>query len=526
MRRTDKWHGLDRLLHAAMGALLAMSALAAAGPHPSVAVIVRANTDVRDALAAVADAGGTAERTLGIINAVQARVPAGTIAQLQSSTGVAAVTPDARLHLQSVDEIFDRRRDNGSLQKTAKTVDADELWNNGITGAGVDIAVIDSGIARVPGLDAEGAVVDGPDLSFEGGDAARHNKDGYGHGTHLAGIIAGRSADATGVAPGARLVSVKVADSNGSTDVSQVIAAIDWVVQRGQRDGLHIRVLNLAFGTDGGGDYRTDPLACAVEVAWKRGVVVVVSAGNGGTTLGRLSDPAIDPYVIAVGAAETNGTRSLADDRVADFSSRGDGSRNPDVVAPGRSIVSLRSPGSYVDTEHPEARVGPDLVRGSGTSQAAAVVTGAAALVLQKKDNWSPDQVKAALMSGARPIAFEPPPAQGAGLVNVLNAVSASPGSAEQTWEPATGRGSIEGARGSMHTTIRGDTVRGDRDAWGRQFDSTGWAAASWSGSSWSGSSWSGSSWSGSSWSGSSWSGSSWTGSSWTGSSWTSTEWG
>jgi serine protease AprX len=516
-----------------MAVLAVTPALIVAAPRSTemVGVIVRATTDIGDAANAVTGAGGSVQRRLDIIDAVRARVPSRAVAGLRVAPGIAAVTPDAHLRLQSVDETFDRRRDPGSAQRTAKTVDADELWARGVTGDGVDIAVIDSGIARVPGLDADGAVVDGPDLSFEGGDAARRNKDMYGHGTHLAGIIAGRSADVTGIAPGARLVSIKVADGNGSTDVSQVIAAIDWVVQRGQRDGLHIRVLNLAFGTDGGGDYRTDPLAYAVEVAWKRGIVVVVSAGNGGSDLGRLSDPAIDPYVIAVGAAETNGTRSVADDRVAAFSSRGDGRRNPDVVAPGRSIVSTLAPGSAVDTDHPDAHVGANLVRGSGTSQAAAVVTGASALLLQDRSNWTPDQVKAALIAGGRPIAFEPATAQGAGLVDVANAADASPGSAQQTWESASGRGSIEGSRGSMHSTIGGDTVRGDRDAWGRQFDSNGWASASWSGSSWSGSSWSGSSWSGSSWSGSSWSGSSWSGSSWsgsswTGSSWTATEWG
>jgi serine protease AprX len=285
-------------------------------------------------------------------------------------------------------------------------------------------------------------------------------------------------------------------------------------------------VVNLAFGTDGGGDYRTDPLAFAAEVAWRRGVVVVVSAGNGGEESGRLTNPAIDPYVLAVGAAETYGTRSVADDRVAPFSSRGDGTRNPDVVAPGRSIVSARAPGSFVDNNYPAARVGEHLMRGSGSSQAAAVVAGASALLLQQRPELTPDQVKSALVRSARPLPRDPVTAQGAGLINVDAASGKTPSALQQAWEPARGVGSLETSRGTSRAHVGGERIEGERDAWGRDFDSNGWASSSWSGSSWSGSSWSGSSWSGSSWSGSSWSGSSWTGSSWSGSSWTATDWG
>jgi serine protease AprX len=502
-------------LRAGLAAALFVACLpGVASATASVAVIVRASTDVVDAASAVTQAGGTVRRHLGIIDAVAASVPKSALPRVAAATGVAEVTTDDRLQLLSTKGPFDRQ-DPGSLRTTARTIDAPSLWQAGITGAGVDVAVVDSGVARVPGLDAPGAVVDGPDLSFEGGDPDRQTKDGYGHGTHLAGIVAGRRADVAGMAPGARLVSVKVADSNGSTDVSQVIAAIDWVVQRGRRDGLNIRVLNLAFGTDGGGDYRTDPLAFAAEVAWRRGVVVVVSAGNGGEASGRLNNPAIDPYVIAVGAAETSGTRTVEDDRVAPFSSRGDGVRNPDVVAPGRSIISALAPGSFVDRNHPAAHVGERLVRGSGSSQAAAVVAGASALLLQQRPELTPDQVKAALVRTARPLPMDPVTAQGAGLINV-EAASGNPASnVQQTWENASGVGSLETSRGSLHAHVRGERIEGERDAWGRDFDSKRWASASWSGSSWSGSSWSGSSWSGSSWSGSSWSGSSWTSTDW-----------
>ena len=135
-----------------------------------------------------------------------------------------------------------------------------------------------------------------------------------------------------------------------------MIAAIDWVVQHRQANGLNIRVLNLAFGTDSGQDYRSDPLAYAVEVAWSKGIVVVVSAGNSGGA--GLTDPAYDPFVIAVGAADTTGAgEGGSGATVPDWSSRGDGARNPDVVAPGVGIVSLRAPGSFIDEEYPGARV-------------------------------------------------------------------------------------------------------------------------------------------------------------------------
>jgi serine protease AprX len=175
--------------------------------------------------------------------------------------------------------------------------------------------------------------------------------------------------------------------------------------------------------------------------------------------------------------------------------------------------------------------VGSDLFRGSGTSQAAAVVSGLAALLLQQRPALTPDQVKAALTSTARVLPSAPATAQGSGLVNALAALQIAPSTTVQSWERSSGNGSLESARGSLHAVFNGQTISGEMDAWGRSFDSRGWAEASasgssWSGSSWSASSWSGSSWSGSSWSGSSWSGSSWSGSTWSGSSWSATEWG
>jgi hypothetical protein len=178
--------------------------------------------------------------------------------------------------------------------------------------------------------------------------------------------------------------------------VSQVLAAIGWVVEHRHDHGLDIRVLNLSFGTDGVQSYILDPLALAVEQAWRKGIFVVVSAGNEGYGSRKLDDPAYDPLIMAVGATSRSGTAGRADDRVADFSSVGDASRHPDVVVRGTSILSLRVPGSNIDRSYPGARVGdsPRLFRGTGTSQAAAVVSGAAALVIEQRPGITPDQLK------------------------------------------------------------------------------------------------------------------------------------
>ena len=319
------------------------------------------------------------------------------------------------------------------------------MWDAGFTGAGVDVAIIDSGVVPVDGLRSPGKVVNGPDLSFEGMacDASGctpsplANLDTYGHGTHLAGIIAGRddaapgtvtsasSGNFVGVAPDARIVSIKVADALGRTDVSQAIAAIDWVIQHKNANGLNIRVLNMSFGTDGVQRYQLDPLAYAAEQAWHKGIVVVVAAGNDGYGSPKLNNPAYDPYVIAVGGSDGLGTATTDDDIVPSWSATGDGTRNPDVVAPGQSVVSLRVPNGHLDAAYPGARTGERFFRGTGTSQSAAVVSGAAALLLEQRPELTPDQVKALLTGSARKLPLAEAKAQGNGLIDLAAASAA-----------------------------------------------------------------------------------------------------
>jgi serine protease AprX len=520
----------------------ALAAQPAAGSAAPVDVIVRELPGTGNQPERAVEAfGGTVGRHLGIIDAFTASVPGDRLDSLRATPGVSDVTEDAGLELSSK-EVEDQVAQAGSLYTIANQVTgASTMWDAGYTGQGIDVAVIDSGVVPVKGLDDPGKVVYGPDLTLETNGSAKQ-KDTYGHGTHMSGIIAGRDPEAkgnkksgdasnfVGMAPDARIVSVKVADAKGQTDVSQAIAAIDWVVQNRNKNGLNIRVLNMSFGTDGVQDYVLDPLAFAAEQAWHKGIVVVVAVGNEGFGTGKVNNPAYDPYLIAVGSNTANGTATTADDVVSSFSNDGDGTRNPDVVAPGDQVVSLRSSGSYLDKTYPQARIGDRLFRGSGTSQAAAVVSGAAALLVQQRPTATPDQIKALLMGTANAIPNATAAQQGSGLVDLAEARTAPTPNAVQRFTVSTGLGSLELARGSVHVTVGTRQVRGEVDVRGRAFDVRTWAAGlrngtNWSGMSWSGMSWSGMSWSGMSWSGMSWSGMSWSGMSWSGMSWSGMSW-
>lgn len=357
--------------------------------------------------------GGRVKLPLAIINGFSATVPLVALDRLAHSPAILSLTPDSPVHLNAIDPTLGYdTSDDGSPYLVAKAVGANNAWSAGLTGAGVDVAVIDTGVLPLPELGNR--LVYGPDLSPESQVDTLRNLDSYGHGTFMAGLIAGRdpqlvSAKATaagnytGIAPDARVVSVKVSTYNGATDVSQVLAAIDWVVQHRNSGGLNIRVLNLSFGTDSVQDYRLDPLTYAAEVAWRAGIVVVAAGGNEGFGNARLNDPAYDPFIIAVGADDTRGTAGSGNDLVPDFSARGEG-RSVDFVAPGRSVISLRAAGSYIDANHPEGRVGDRFFRGSGTSQAAAITSGVAALLIQQRPELTPDQVKYILRGSAAPL--------------------------------------------------------------------------------------------------------------------------
>ena len=464
---------------AVAGALAAAMALSPIGGTPSpaaeeltsqVTYLVRTAPGTAGSVAdAASKTGAVVERTLRAIDAVIISATPGQAARLGSVAGVEGVTPDAPLRSKT----YDATTDGTSLLNVQDAVGAREPWKNGMVGGGIGVAVIDTGVNRVAGLDMPGKVRYGPDFTPEAGTATA-NIDGYGHGTHMAGIIAGQDAGGMewnpdrrafyGVAPRAHIVSVKVADASGNTTVTAVMSGLDWVLQNRWADNNNIRVVNLAFGTDSSQDYAIDPMAHATEKLWHAGLVVVVSAGNDGTTYGRVDNPASNPYVIAVGASDTRGTLTTSDDTVAGFSSRGNGVRNPDVVAPGRGIQSLRVPGSYVDVNHGSTgTLDARFFRGSGTSQAAAFVSGVAAQMAHKFQQ--PDDLKATLKATATRLSGFDDRAQGSGEINVAK-VAAYHVSGPQWHKRSSGTGSLDSA--------------GDIDVAARS-----WKARSWKGDTW-----------------------------------------
>ena len=329
----------------------------------------------------------------------------------------------------------------------------------------------------------------------------------------------------------------------GGRYVSTVLAAIQWVVSYKAQYG--ITVLNLSLGTDSTQSWRVDPFNYAVERAWDAGIVVTVSASNNGPGAGTVTKPADDPLVITVGALDDKGTPGRGDDVMAGFSGAGptaaDGLTKPDLVASGRSVISLRAPGSKVDTAYPGSRVGTAYFKGSGTSFSTAVTSGSAALLLEREPNLTPDQVKARLLGTAAPGPVGNPNVDGHGSLDTYTAAHAGTfGSANQGVPRSLGSGDLQLDRGGLAVNVQTGSfldpilhilspvlqlVVGNLTAQNQTFDQVTYFSSEWTGSSWYGSSWYGSSWYGSSWYGSSWYGSSWYGSSWYGSSWYATAW-
>jgi serine protease AprX len=317
-----------------------------------------------------------------------------------------------------------------------RVVRARRVWWQGISGNGVTVAVLDSGVAADEDL-IEPANRILASVNFAD---ARLASDPGGHGTHIAGIIAGNGSrsggEFVGIAPQAGIVDVRVLGNTGSGRTSSVVRGIEWVLAH--RAVYNIRVINLSFGAPAPLSYRADPLSAAVEIAWRRGLVVVAASGNGGPQRDTTVTPGIDPYVITVGATDDRGTVYRGDDLLAWFSSWGsaDSNAKPDLVAPGRRIVSLRVPGSALDTLYPErvvvAENGSTYFRLTGTSMATAVVSGAAALLLSGRPDLTPDQIKAILVGTTQPYGQDSgqvlpdPIAGGSGLLDAYAAMTAA----------------------------------------------------------------------------------------------------
>jgi serine protease AprX len=493
----------------------------------------------------VASVGGQVVSLLPVINGLVADVPSLLVSVLDVVPGL-VVTPDLPVSVASASLAATTPARPPAATFPAAT-GASQLVANGTTGAGVTVAVLDTGIANL--ADFSGRLVDGVDLSGEG----NPYRDSYGHGTFVAGLIAGNGASSggqyVGEAPGADLVSVKVAGSAGTTDLATVILGVGWAVAHESSD--HIGVLNMSLGYKPLTSTVLNPLDMAVEAASRAGIAVVTSAGNAGPFNGTILSPGDDPLAITVGALDDQGTVTSADDTMTTFSSVGptsqDGWFKPDLVASGRSVVSLRVPGSTIDRANPSARVGASNFVGSGTSFSAAITSGAAALVLQNGAfAGRPDALKAALVGSATPGPAGNPFVDGHGALNAYWAAMASNVAVSQTtpllpplpllpislpatwaassWNPAVWTGSAWNGSAWNGSAWNGSAWNGS--AWnGSAWNGSAWNGSAWNGSAWNGSAWNGSAWNGSAWNGSAWNGSAWNGSAWNGSAWNGSAW-
>lgn len=376
----------------------ALAQLAGTHPDQQVQVIVQ-QAGAGTAEAAVAGSGGTVVARFPIINGFAAKVTARQAAMLAGRADVRVVSLDRAVATAAATRLVE---DSFLATSYVDAVMANKAWNGSAQdiGTGVGVAVLDTGVAANPDLGARlvAAVKTNPKASGAG--------DTYGHGTHVAGIIAGRSADGKyiGIAPGANIISVKVADDAGSATETDMIAGLQWVYD--SRTTYNIRVVNISASVIGQLSYNTDPLDAAVEKLWFAGVTVVVAAGNeGSSACSTCHAPANDPYVITVGAIDDHGTKDLLDDTMPSWSSIGqtqDGFRKPEIVAPGAHIVSTIPAGSMLATRYPQNVVDGRYFKMGGTSMAAPMVSGTIALLLEKNPQLTPNQIKWLLMNTGR----------------------------------------------------------------------------------------------------------------------------
>ncbi len=374
---------------------------------------------------AVRDARGTLGRRLTLLRGQVVDVPDQALDALAALPGVRGVSLDRRIH--------------GTLERTGATIGSTWVHDAlGVDGTGVGVAIIDSGVTTWhDDLGSDRVVRFADFVNFQ-----PTPYDDYGHGTHVAGIIAGNGHDSggrrRGIAPGATLLVEKVLDASGDGYISNVIAAIDYAIAN--KDALHIRVINLSVAAGVYESYNTDPLTLAAKRAVEAGIVVVSAAGNlgrntqGAPQYGGIGAPGNAPWVITVGASSHMGTGTRQDDTVASFSSRGpaaiDFSAKPDLVAPGVGIESITDPGSTLFATKSSARLWGTVATATepylaltGTSMASPVVSGTIALMLEANPSLTPNLVKAILQYTAEAKRGYDGLTQGAGFLNARGAV-------------------------------------------------------------------------------------------------------
>jgi len=401
-----------------------IATLAAHHPGSVVQAIVQFNAPVTQAKAQ-SDAAHVHGRLIGnlpIIHGLALQLTAAQARSLAANPDVHAVSLNTTVTPQSLPyghlplQMAGLGVSGAQLQTTYdQTLGVLPLWKFGVTGTGVGVAVVDTGVdGSLPDFASKDHSSSRVVASAVANADATTATDSYGHGTDVAGIIAGNgdnrgSGDPLhgqyiGVAPNANLISVKVSDETGKATVLDVIYGLQFAVAH--QSQFNIRVINLSLDSTTPQSYKTDPLDAAVESAWMHGIVVVAAAGNRGTASDAVQySPANDPYVITVGGVDENGSANPSGDTIASWSSQGttqDGVQKPDVYAPGAHIVSVLAPNSNFASSCPTCIVGNgQYIQTSGTSMAAPMISGLVADLLQIHPNWTPDQVKGDLTSSA-----------------------------------------------------------------------------------------------------------------------------
>ncbi len=484
-------------------------------------VIVTA-TGLLNPVQAVLGLGGTILTQFHLIDGLEAVIPTVAEPLLAAIPGL-TVTPDVSVNVQGTPESTGPHTPSDVfLQQTGAT----RLASTGDTGHGVTVAVLDTGIDNLP--DFSGRLIGGVDLSGENNPF----QDSYGHGTFVAGLIAGNGASSggqySGEAPGANLVSIKVAGATGTTDLVKLILGLQWAVDHQASYG--IKVLNMSLGFQTNLSTVINPLDQAVQAVWNSGIAVVVSAGNAGPFNGTILSPGDDPLVITVGALDDMASTSSAGDEMADFSSAGptspDGWVKPDLVTSGRSVVSLAAPGSTIYDQYPSARVGSANFVGSGTSFSSAITSGAAALVLADNQGLSPNQLKARLLGTTSRGPVGNPFVDGHGALNAYAAATAGPMNLAQSVAgllPALPGATVQLSPSGSADTWNASLWSGT--SWSPGPDSSAWNGLAWNGDDWNGFTWTGRAWNDGDWAGATWNGANWTGRAWNDAGWTGSVW-
>ncbi len=491
--------------------------------------------------------GGRVLQTLEIADSLLVELPVGV-----AVPAGAALVPDTPMKVNGTQTYYETEEPTYRETIGAPTHPS--------TGAGVTVALVDTGVADVEDLP------DVETLGFEGAGTT----DGLGHGTFLAGIIGGQGKDRgfPGVAPGAQILDVNVADDEGNTSLSKVLAGLDAVSDRGGVD-----VVNISLSTDSPLPPSFDPLSLALERLWEEGTTVVTAAGNDGPKAGSVSSPGNDPVLLTVGALDEVANPDRGDDAVAGFSSRdrSSGGAKPDLVAPGVSLVSTLSPGSIAAIDTAWKSDDGKYMRGSGTSMSAAVVAGAVAAVLQTNPNLKPNGIKALLTSTTYDVKGK---GAGAGALDLSKALeeaaeadydpnqtqpAASPGkwgpneddadawavfsaaweanfgaaeddeaafaAVKAAWENLSWQTQQWAARSWSFAVMVASLGLSKEDFEARSWSARSWSLDAWLARSWSARSWSARSWSFEEWLARSWSARSWSARSWSARSWSADEW-